>query len=147
MQVPLSKLIAEGGADNDEFGYSVAVYSDEEDGDTVVVGAHQHDVNGNVNAGAAYVFTRGSSGWVQRARLSAEDGTNNDEFGISVAVDGDTVVVGAYGDGGGRRHRRGRATGVQLTYSPRPAALGSPPPLRPSSPHPTARLTTSSGFP
>ncbi len=102
MQVPLSKLIAEGGADNDEFGYSVAVYSDEEDGDTVVVGAHQHDVNGNVNAGAAYVFTRGSSGWVQRARLSAEDGTNNDEFGISVAVDGDTVVVGAYGDDGNR---------------------------------------------
>ena len=97
LQVPLSKLIAEGGADNDEFGYSVAVYRD-----TAVIGPHQHDVNGNVNAGAAYVFTRGSSGWVQRARLSAEDGTNNDEFGISVAVDGDTVVVGAYGDDGNR---------------------------------------------
>ena len=96
---PLTKLIAEGGADNDEFGYSVAVYRD-----TAVIGAHQHDVNGNANAGAAYVFTRDplSREWSQPIKLTASDGDEDDRFGHSVAVVGDTVVVGAYGDDGNR---------------------------------------------
>ena len=99
LQVPLTKLIAEGGADNDEFGYSVAVYRD-----TAVIGAHQHDVNGNANAGAAYVFTRDplSREWSQPIKLTASDGEEDDRFGHSVAVVGDTVVVGAYGDDGNR---------------------------------------------
>ena len=99
LQVPLTKLIAEGGADNDEFGYSVAVYRD-----TAVIGAHQHDVNGNANAGAAYVFTRDplSREWSQPIKLTASDGEEDDGFGHSVAVVGDTVVVGAYGDDGNR---------------------------------------------
>ena len=89
LQVPLTKLIAEGGADNDEFGISAAV-----DGDTIVVGAHQNDSN----KGAAYVFTWNSSNskWEQKAKLTASDAAANDEFGISVAVDGDTIVVGAH---------------------------------------------------
>ncbi len=99
LQVPLTKLIAEGGADNDEFGYSVAVYRD-----TAVIGAHQHDVNGNANAGAAYVFTRDplSREWSQPIKLTASDSEEDDGFGHSVAVVGDTVVVGAYGDDGNR---------------------------------------------
>ena len=84
-----AKLIASDGAANDEFGISVAV-----DGDTILVGAHQNDSN----KGAAYVFTKVSGVWKHVAKLTADDGAANDEFGISVAVDGDTIVVGAHQD-------------------------------------------------
>ena len=94
LQVPQSKLTAGDSADNDEYGYSVAI-----DGDTAVIGAYQHDVNSNSDAGAAYVFIKDSAGqWLQTAKLtvSAADSAANDEFGVSVAIDGDTVVVGAH---------------------------------------------------
>ena len=84
-----AKLIASDGAANDEFGISVAV-----DGDTILVGAHQNDSN----KGAAYIFTEVSGVWKHVAKLTADDGAANDEFGISVAVDGDTIVVGAHQD-------------------------------------------------
>ena len=90
-----AKLIASDGAADDEFGISVAV-----DGDTVVVGARQDDDNGN-QSGSAYVFTKLSSGWSnsnETAKLTASDGAANDEFGISVAVEGDTAVIGARQD-------------------------------------------------
>ena len=92
LQVPLSKLTADDGAD-DEFGYSVAI-----DGNTAVVGAYLHDIGANVNAGAAYVFTRNSNSgkWSQAAKLTASDAAANDEFGISVAVHNETIVVGAH---------------------------------------------------
>jgi FG-GAP repeat len=87
----------------DFFGWSVAV-----SGDTVVVGAYGEDsaasgVNGNQanglgSAGAAYVFNRSGSTWSQQAYLKASNPDANDYFGISVAVFGDTVVVGAYGE-------------------------------------------------
>ncbi|MEL6271560.1 MAG: dockerin type I domain-containing protein, partial [Chloroflexota bacterium] len=90
---------------SDYFGYSVAA-----DGDTVVVGAVIEDgsattVNGPDddlagNAGAAYVFTRVGSTWSQQAYLKAENAGASDQFGWSVAVDGDTVVVGAIGEDG-----------------------------------------------
>jgi alpha-tubulin suppressor-like RCC1 family protein len=86
---------------SDFFGISVAV-----EGDTVVVGAHQEDSSttginstpneGATNAGAAYVFVRSGGTWSQQAYLKASQVTAEDNFGISVAVDGDTVVVGAY---------------------------------------------------
>ena len=85
------KLTADDSGQNDLFGYSVAV-----DGNTVVVGAHQHDLTGNANAGAAYVFTRVNGVWSEPVKLIASDGQDGDYFGYSVAVDGDTVVVGAY---------------------------------------------------
>ena len=86
-RVETAKLVAADGAANDEFGISVAL-----DGDTIVVGAHQSDSK----KGAAYVFTKVSGIWGQRAKLTASDAAANDEFGIAVAVDGDTIVVGAH---------------------------------------------------
>ena len=90
---------------NDQFGRSVAV-----SGDTVVVGATGEDgsamgVDGTVNelaaaAGAAYVFVRSGTNWSQQAYLKASEVTANDQFGRSVAVSGDTVVVGATGEDG-----------------------------------------------
>ena len=90
-----AKLIASDGAADDQFGISVAV-----SGDTVVVGARQDDDNGN-QSGSAYVFTKPSSGWSnsnETAKLIASDGAADDEFGISVALDGDTAVIGARQD-------------------------------------------------
>ena len=91
-----AKLTASDRASNDEFGISVAV-----DGETVVVGAHQHDIGTNSAAGAAYVYTKPGGGWAgnitETAKLTASDRASDDEFGISVAADGGTVVVGAAG--------------------------------------------------
>ena len=89
LQTQVAKLTASDGAADDEFGYSVAV-----DGDTAVVGAH----GDNGDKGAAYVLTRQSGVWGQVAKLTASDGAAPDHFGISVAVDGDTVVVGSVFD-------------------------------------------------
>src|SRR4029450_2430848 len=44
------------------------------------------------------VFVRSGTSWSQQAKLRASDGFIDDFFGISVSVDGDTVVVGAFGD-------------------------------------------------
>ena len=92
-----SGLIAPDAAKNDRFGVSVAV-----DDDTAVVGAFQPDyVDSGTNVsrpGVAYVYTKVSGAWSQQAKLTASDGAEGDEFGIAVAVDGDTIVVGARGD-------------------------------------------------
>ena len=85
------KLTASDGAGSDWFGASVAV-----DGDTVVVGAYLDDDDGS-SSGSAYVFRWNGTGWAEH-KLTASDGAQNDWFGASVAVDGDTVVVGAWGD-------------------------------------------------
>ena len=90
-ELQVAKLTAGDGAENDYFGYSVAV-----EGDTAVVGAYGDDGS----KGAAYVLVRLSGEWSQVAKLTASDGQGDDQFGRSVAVDGDTVVVGAaLGDG------------------------------------------------
>ena len=88
----------------DAFGFSVAI-----SGDTVVVGAvgeasNATGVNGNGGdnsadeAGAAYVFVRSGGSWTQQAYLKASNTGAGDQFGASVAIFGDTVVVGAYGE-------------------------------------------------
>ena len=93
--LPSRNLPASGTSPNDNFGYAVGV-----DGDIAVIGAHRDDSNGP-DAGAAYVFTMDSAGvWSQAAKLTASDGEAYDNFGISVAIDGDTIVIGAHGDDG-----------------------------------------------
>lgn len=94
---------------NDHFGFSVAI-----SGDTVVVGADKEDsnatgVDGNqgnnsaVNSGAVYVFVRSGTNWSQQAYLKASNtggpspgDSDGDNFGASVAISGDTIVVGAH---------------------------------------------------
>lgn len=88
----------------DRFGRSVAVA-----GDTMVVGADWEasaatGVNGNqgnngaLYAGAAYVFVRDGTNWSQQAYLKASNTGRDDNFGVSVAISGDTIVVGAWGE-------------------------------------------------
>jgi uncharacterized repeat protein (TIGR01451 family) len=83
-------LTAADGMPNDWFGRSVSI-----DGDTAVVGADAVDEGANDNQGAAYVFVRQGGAWVQQARLVADDGAPFNQFGISVALSGDTALVGS----------------------------------------------------
>ena len=109
----------------DQFGYSVAV-----SGDTVVVGASGEassttGVNSTPNesaglSGAAYVFTRSGTIWTQQAYLKASNTGVGDQFGISVAVSGDTVVVGASGEDSS-------TTGVNSTPNESADSSGAPP--------------------
>lgn len=85
-----AKLEAGDGAAGDLFGFSTSL-----DGDTALVGAHSGDTAAGGDAGAAYVFSRTGSNWMQQAKLTASDGAAADWFGYSVAIDGDTAVAGA----------------------------------------------------
>ena len=77
--------------DNSVFGTSVAI-----DGDTALIGAIEKDPLGDaVGAGAVYVFERQAGAWTQTQKLVAADGALGDEFGASVALQGDTALVGA----------------------------------------------------
>jgi hypothetical protein len=92
-----AQLTASDAEDEDYFGGSVAI-----SGDTAVVGAYEEDGAGS-NRGAAYVFERnqgGADSWGQVTKLTASDAENDDYFGFSVAISGDTVVVGAYDEDG-----------------------------------------------
>lgn len=97
--VEQQKLTASDGAPGNFFGKSVAI-----DGDTVVVGADRaHDTDGGCTActstGAAYVFVRDPFGvWSQERKLTAGDSASGDAFGVSVAVSGNTAVIGASRD-------------------------------------------------
>lgn len=88
----------------DYFGWSVAL-----SGDTAVIGALGEDssatgVNGNeadngaAESGAVYVFIRSGSTWSQQAYLKPSNIESGDQFGIVVAIDGDTIVAGAPGE-------------------------------------------------
>lgn len=90
--IQTAELRADDGAAGDFFGFSIAL-----SGDTAVVGAPAASVDGEANRGAAYVFHREGGSWSQVAKLSAADGLGGDQFSNSVAVDGDTIVVGSNG--------------------------------------------------
>ena len=64
------------------------------DDDTLVVGAQFADTHGE-DAGLAYVFERRNASWRQLAVLTASDAAAGDQFGLTVSVSGDTIVVGA----------------------------------------------------
>ena len=73
---------------NDWFGYSVAI-----SGTTAVVGAPYTPAASAF--GEAYVFTDVGGTWSKTTDLTASDEADGDEFGFSVAISGNTVVVGA----------------------------------------------------
>jgi len=87
------KLTAGDSLYASEFGESVAI-----DGDTLVVGRPERGFTVQ-GAGSVYVFVRTGNSWSQTARLTASDGAPGDTLGTSVAIDGDTIVAGASGDG------------------------------------------------
>lgn len=86
-----AKLQASNGVRGSFFGREVAI-----SGDIIVVGSP----NENLREGSAYVFVRDTSTgiWTQEARLTGSDAESGDQFGSSVAIAGDTIVVGAETD-------------------------------------------------
>jgi hypothetical protein len=73
----------------DAFGQSIALTAR-----FLVIGAPRSDTP-HKDSGSAYVYVREKDTWQFQAKLMAKDGAAGDLFGISVAIDGDTVLVGA----------------------------------------------------
>ncbi|KAH8068785.1 hypothetical protein JL721_6352 [Aureococcus anophagefferens] len=88
----VAKLVASDGAAGDEFGWSVA-----SSGDFVVVGAYLDDDAGT-SSGSAYVFRTVDGVTEQIAKLVSSDAAAQDQFGASVAIHNDIIVVGANHD-------------------------------------------------
>lgn len=106
--IEIEKLIPTNGDDRDEFGCAVSI-----SGDTVVVGADGDDDKGT-DSGAAYVFSRnqgGTDNWGLVKKLTASDGAADDNFGYSLCIDNDTIIVAAYGDAD-----KGSRTGAAYIY-------------------------------
>ena len=82
-------LLPSEGAAGDEFGLDIAL-----SGDTILVGAHGDDERAQ-EAGAVYVYRRRGDVWVEEAILRPPEGAAFDQFGWSVALDGDQAIVGA----------------------------------------------------
>jgi len=128
-----AELTASDGGASDGLGISVAV-----SGSTIVAGAGGHQVGGNTQQGAAYVFSEPAGGWAnstETAELTASDGASGDllEF---VGLSGSTVVAGAPYHQVGSNSQQGAAyefdyppsapttTTTALSSSPNPATVG-----------------------
>ena len=83
------KLLATDGAEGDWFGHSVSI-----SGDCVIVGAVGDDDYGLVS-GAAYIFRREGTSWIEDQKLTSSDGAQGDNFGMSVSISGDYAILGA----------------------------------------------------
>jgi hypothetical protein len=92
-QCEVQKLTASTAAAGAEFGSAVFV-----DGEVAAVGARFHDCDTGSGCGAAYVFRFNGSIWVQEQKLTASDAAAGDEFGSSVSVSGNRILVGAWLD-------------------------------------------------
>ncbi|MEA2021888.1 MAG: FG-GAP repeat protein, partial [Candidatus Caldatribacteriota bacterium] len=87
--VYLNKLLAPDAVAGDLFGGSVAI-----SGDKIVVGSYGDDDNGS-DSGSAYIFNTDGS---YVTKITAPDGEADDNFGRSVSISGDKIVVGAIYD-------------------------------------------------
>jgi MYXO-CTERM domain-containing protein len=94
------KLVASDAAINEDFGSAIALAAD-----TAVVGARFD----NGTRGAAYVFVRLNGVWSEQQKLTGSDGVSGDAMGSSVALSGDTALVGAEQDAIGTNDAQGSA--------------------------------------
>lgn len=87
-----AKLAPTDAGPGDRFGWSAAI-----SGDTIIIGA-PNDTPLGTDSGSAYVFIRTGGTWIVEAKLTGSGIAASGMFGWSVAIDGDTVAVGALGD-------------------------------------------------
>lgn len=87
-QIDETKLAAIDAAQSKHFGYAVSLYEN-----YALVGA----INDNLGTGAVYAFVREANGWRQQAKLVASDGRGGDNFGGSVALNGNHAIIGSAG--------------------------------------------------
>jgi hypothetical protein len=101
------KLVPGDGANGDQFGQAIAIH-----GDTIVVGAYLNTSSGTNKAGSAYVYGRnqgGNNNWGLVKKLAPTDGANADFFGISVAINVDTIAIGSQANNPGNNTNRAGA--------------------------------------
>ena len=89
------KSVASDRAEDDRLGYAVSI-----DGNYAAIGAYGDDFGGsNPNMGSVYIYEmQGKNNWVQVQKLFSSDQDDYDRFGWSVDMEGDFLVVGAYGE-------------------------------------------------
>jgi VCBS repeat-containing protein len=105
------KLVPSDGSAGDQFGQAVAISVD-----TIIVGAYLNTSVGTNKAGAAYVFGRNQGGankWGLVKKLFPTDGGNNDDYGISVGINADTIVIGSHANSPGNNSSK---PGAAYTY-------------------------------
>ncbi len=89
------KIIPDDIGSSDHFGFSVDVDSDSE---TAIIGAFRTDDHGN-SSGSSYIFERAIDGsWFELDKLTADDALADAQFGHSVAIKGDSALIGAWND-------------------------------------------------
>lgn len=102
-----AKLTASDGADDDDFGYSVAIFED-----AILIGAPYDDNAAYWDQGSAYIFEKPIGGWnttsAHTAKIITDAGTNN-YFGNSVDISGDTILIGSRGHTIGSHSLQGAA--------------------------------------
>ena len=86
-----TKIVADDGGFDDQFGFSLALSEN-----LLLVGAYSDDVAGTINLGSAYVFRYNGLVWDQEAKLLADAGMYDDQFGYAVALQRDRAVIGAF---------------------------------------------------
>lgn len=87
-----AKLIPIDGDDADFYGYSVSI-----SGDRAIIGSRYDDDNGN-SSGSAYIYEKIDGNWLSSQKISASDGAANDDYGVSVSISNDRIIVGSYAD-------------------------------------------------
>jgi len=85
-----AKLASDDGAEGDEFGWAVDLA-----GETALIGARRTDGPNGDGGGAAYLFGNDGDEWTQRAKVAPEDATEGARAGSSVALAGETALLGA----------------------------------------------------
>lgn len=107
---PGATLVVPDGLGGDEAGRSVAL-----SGRRALLGVPLANAGGLSNRGAAWIFRALADGtWLPEAQLVAPDGLADDEFGFSVAIDGEVALVGAWQDDVGAKVDAGSASVFRL---------------------------------
>ena len=102
----VQKLEASDAAEWDFFGY-VMEATDEH----IIIGAYGND-DGGEEVGSAYVFKNNDGVWEEQIKIVPEDGEASDQFGKSVGIFGDNVIIGSPGN-----KNSGVATGSAYIYT------------------------------
>ena len=90
--MPTTTLLASDGSNSDSFGISVSLSTDR-----ILVGANGNDDSGS-SSGSAYVFEVTGGVWTETEKITASDAQTGDNFGYSVSLNGNRMVIGAYKD-------------------------------------------------
>ena len=139
--VQRQKFVASDTAGSDQFGSALAL-----ENRRLVVGAPLHNSNGPAS-GAVYIFERATTTWIERAKLIGSDTNAGDRLGGSISIDGNTILVGAYGDTAagpatGAAYVFVEVTGSEVTNTPSvivtPTETSTPSPTPSNTPLPTA---------